>query len=245
MPIAAQILATNAKRSDSSLDKDVQVAIQSIGNVETETNSAGALMNLPFYMVMLFMYGVLNVVYSIAGERNLKVEKGMFMCGLKPFIYWYGWGLVAAIRQSITVAIGVSVTSILILKEANVLLIAISFIIFAIWTIFFAITLGTFMTKAKTAQNILLWGGTIMAAPIYANAGVILSVSAEPVIPSIVVYLVGAVIAPFSFAQTLCAMLLLESKLDGGAGFINLFVPKRGRTHQWAPTSAAWWERQC
>ena len=224
LPVASQVLLTNRKRATGV---DTELLVQMMGKVETETNSAGALMNLPFYMSMLFMYGVLNVVYSIAGERNLKVEKGMFMCGLKPFIYWYGWAVVAAIRQSITILIGFIVTCVLILKEASPLLVLLTYVIFAIYTILFGLFLGTIMTKAKTAQNVLLWGATFMAAPVYANAGVILDVNASAVLPPAVVYLVGAILAPFSFAQTLCAMLLLDSKLDGGATFSNLFVTTR------------------
>ena len=93
------------------------------------------------------------------------------------------------------------ISSVLLVPTSSPLLLLLLYLVFALYTVILALSMACFMKKAKMAGQILLWGGAIMSAPVYANVGLLFDAGSAPVIPGAACYAIGALFAPFSFAQ--------------------------------------------
>jgi hypothetical protein len=100
---------------------DTVLEVQKMGTDPWETTSLQALINFPFYMSFLFMNGspmppfplffstqinptppktgLQTVVMTVTEERAAKLEQGLFMVGLKPWLYWVSYLTVGLVRN--------------------------------------------------------------------------------------------------------------------------------------------------
>lgn len=207
---------------------EVRIDVQKMGREAYERTSKAGLMNFPFYLTYLFVYGgCLALVNSAAGEREKKLEQGMYMLGLRPITYWWSWAIIGLLKQAFTVILGIILSKVVLVPKNDWFIMFLFYCVYAVYCVAFALTCAAFMQKAKHAAGLLSMYSLCMAAPVYINVMLFLNESATAIIPPWIILLFGSLFAPFSFAHSLAIFVLNHDERWGGVQWHNFFAKTR------------------
>ncbi|GMH90340.1 hypothetical protein TrVE_jg12263 [Triparma verrucosa] len=208
-------------------DLDFNFALKQMGYEEWEETGIGAMNNFPMYLCVIFMSSVSTIVVELMNERKRKNDSGLIMSGTTPVVYLSSWLLLALARQLVTVVFSTLFSLVFFVQYTSVLVTFTTFSLMSLYSILFGLAFAMKFSGSKQAQNFLIWSTIVSTAPIYANSGLFLDVTANALIPPSVSLGISAVLPQFAMANMLAEMLLRNNKYDNGIHFGNMFRTSR------------------
>lgn len=151
-PLALQLAIDSAILQGRS----IAVTIATFPAAGSSVFISAALGNTPFYCTFLMFLSLQGLTAGVAEEGFKGLSHSLFMVGLSPFVYWAAWFSVLSLKQSI-----ISLAILLILGSMNIpnlelAALLIPILLVALWSIQFAVFLGLFNLKPKTASTLLI-----------------------------------------------------------------------------------------
>ena len=187
------------------------------------TWEAGALLNLPFYLVMMFVFSLMAIVPTIAEENEKGTRQGLMMIGLSPFVYWAAWMLTVLLRLSLAMLYITVLVKVLILKQISVVALLTCCLPMVLWLMLLAACMGIVGLKPKAATNVAIWvpmlAGGLSYIYVSVTTNIVAGVESTEPLPSWVT-LVGAwLFPPFAFTLQVINMMVFENPVEAGFGF--------------------------
>jgi ABC-type multidrug transport system ATPase subunit len=237
-PLAGpNILAQNFERG---IALPLQVALDSaISGVDISVNverfpqegfkiwTPGGLMNFPFYVCMLIMFGVMVLTTHLVEDGHKGLRQGLFMLGLDPVVYWLSWMQLLAARQMVTVVLTIAITKLLLLEYASAAVLLLLFLLYALYSILLAICFGQLNFTPQAATQAISMLPMLCAALSYVYTAQMNQPAAQitgPPVPRWATLSLSFVLAPFAFTMSLTNTLAFENEVDRGSGIHNIMM---------------------
>ena len=108
----------------------------------------------PLVLVLAYLYSVSQLVKRIVEEKELRIREGMMIMGLHKSIFYFSWLLTYAIQQITSSVIIAVILKLTMLKQTDVTLVFVVFLLFSFSTVTFAALIASFLSKSRLAATL-------------------------------------------------------------------------------------------
>jgi ABC-type multidrug transport system fused ATPase/permease subunit len=122
------------------------------GRVSTFEDAVSPVFGL--YMVLAFMWPFSRLVRHIVDEKERRLKEGMMMMGLRNSVFWWSWALTYLLIFGLVAVLGAFILSINLFSYANLALVVLLYLLYAVSLICLGLLVSTFFDRAKTAGTL-------------------------------------------------------------------------------------------
>ena len=105
----------------------------------------------PLVLVLAYLYSVSQLVKRLVEEKELRIREGMMIMGLHKSAFYVSWLLTYALQQLLSTIVITIILKLTMLKQADITVVFVVFLLFSFSTITFATLIASFLSKSRLA----------------------------------------------------------------------------------------------